>query len=255
MMKRLLLATTALAVAAIASQASAADLPARMYTKAAPIAPITNWTGLYIGGNVGGGFGTGNTDFAIAGLGGVPATLNNKPGGVLGGGQIGYNWQLGTTLFGLEADIQGTGIKGDGGPVTAILANTGAVIPGSALTSSESLPWFGTVRARLGVLATPSLLLYATGGLAYGSVETTANTFFSAGNQTPASFSDTKTGWTAGAGLEWMFTRGWSAKVEYLYVDLGSTSATATSTLGIPATYTSHLQENTVRFGVNYHFN
>jgi outer membrane immunogenic protein len=245
-----------LGAVAFASQASAADLAASapVYTKA-PMVPQSNWTGWYIGGNVGGGWGSGNTDFGIAAMGGAPASLANSPSGVIGGGQFGYNAQFGATVLGFEADIQGSSIKGNGGP-TPILDGAGAIFGASSvLTSSESLSWFGTVRGRLGVTATPSLLLFATGGLAFGQIDSNANKFFSAGNQAPASFSDTRIGWTAGAGAEWMFTRNWSAKLEYLYMDLGSGSTSTISTLGLPATYTSNLKENIVRVGVNYHFN
>jgi outer membrane immunogenic protein len=130
---------------------------------------------------------------------------------------------------------------------------------GLVISSEPKLSWFGTVRGRLGVTVTPDLLLYGTGGLAYGHVDASAN--FVAplvGLATPASVSETKAGWTAGAGAEWMFARNWSAKLEYLYVDLGSESAIGNFTPVDPVNkvgYTWRFRENITRVGVNYHFN
>jgi outer membrane immunogenic protein len=164
-MKKIIVATV---LAAIGSTSTlAADLGARApYTKAPAMAALANWSGFYVGANVGYGWGSGHTE--IVGLPdpefGLPRTaLDTNPKGVIGGAQIGYNWQVGSLVTGLEADIQGSGIKGStsrtvsigGGPAT--------------LTASEKLNWFGTVRGRLGFSATPDLLLYGTGGLAYGS--------------------------------------------------------------------------------------
>jgi outer membrane immunogenic protein len=123
------------------------------------------------------------------------------------------------------------------------------------------MSWFGTFRGRLGFTAIPELLIYATGGLAYGQIDASADTFFSSTNHYPTSVSQTKAGWTVGGGTEWAFARNWSAKIEYLYVDFGNVSATA---LNAPAPadepgdsvrYTWHAKENIARVGVNYHFN
>jgi outer membrane immunogenic protein len=139
-------------------------------------------------------------------------TLTNRLSGVIGGAQIGYNWQIGSLVAGLEADIQGSGIKGS---AQAALVNLRDDSPNAITASTNSeLSWFGTVRGRLGVTVTPDLLLYGTGGLAYGRVTDSANVqvddppFF---DSWPASISSTKTGWAAGAGAEWMFARNWSA--------------------------------------------
>ena len=245
--------------AALSGSAFAADLGARTYTKApAMAAPVTNWSGLYIGGNVGYGWGNGNTDFMFSPAAeSANATLDTKPKGVIGGAQIGYNWQMGSLLTGLEADIQGAGIKGTAAPSQIIATDGGANVVGDFLSSNEKLSWFGTVRGRLGVTVTPDLLLYATGGLAYGHVDASANAHFVNPFDFPGSISKTKAGWTAGAGAEWMFARNWSAKVEYLYLDLGNVSAIGQSDpfLNVAAAYTWHTQENIVRAGVNYHFN
>ena len=267
-MKRIVL--TAAFVALGSASALAADLGARTYSKAPAMAAATNWSGLYIGGNVGYGWGNNSTDFSF-----LPTpeafeadnntTLGTRSSGVIGGAQLGYNWQIGSLVTGLEADIQGSGIKGSASAIPTI-RGTAIPDPTSVFSSEQKLSWFGTVRGRLGLTVTPELLLYGTGGLAYGRVDASANWFASFADegvqsQAPASVSKTKVGWTAGAGAEWMFARNWSAKLEYLYIDLGSESAigdlTVNQVLNPPFAlgYTWHTQENIARVGVNYHFN
>jgi outer membrane immunogenic protein len=241
----------------------AADLGARSYTKAPAVAPVSNWSGLYVGGNLGYGWGSGNTDFSFpAEFGFNNTTLGIRSSGVIGGAQLGYNWQIGSVVTGLEADIQGSGIKGSA-RAPAIPTFVPNVPLESSLSSEHKLSWFGTARGRLGVTVTPELLLYGTGGLAYGRVDASANWLAVSAIeiQAPASVSKTKIGWTAGAGAEWMFARNWSAKLEYLYVDLGSESAIGDVTAngqveGVSKVgYTWHTRENIARVGVNYHFN
>ncbi len=219
-MKKTLIAATAVALALSAASAFAADLPSR---KEAPVyvppPPVMTWTGFYAGLNIGGGW-SANSDY-----------LGNNYSGVVGGGQIGYNYQMNSFLIGLETDFQGTGIRTNNN-------NNGYYGYGGG--GGASLPWFGTVRGRVGYLVMPTLLLYGTGGFAYGEV----NSPF---------WSNTRTGWTAGGGLEWMFMPNWSAKVEYLYTDLSSSGTTGY--YGYNYGYHVHPQFNTVRVGVNYHFN
>ena len=277
-MKRIVLATALVALGS--ASALAADLPPRGYDKAPAMATgATNWSGLYIGGNVGYGWGSGNMDAAVAlgpgatvGIGrNIPldasGTLDPKPKGVIGGAQIGYNWQMGSLVTGLEADFQGSGIKGSAHQSTLRPEDDGGV-DGSSRSADEKLSWFGTVRGRLGVTVTPDLLLYGTGGLAYGLVSNSAAMrIFDNDGPTPfpvdypASVGKVKAGWTAGAGAEWMFTSNWSAKIEYLHVDLGNVSAignvtapAATILHDTSVKYTWKSQENIVRAGVNYHF-
>jgi outer membrane immunogenic protein len=258
-MKKLVLATVLAGIGA--TSALAADLGARApYAKAPPImATVSNWSGFYIGGNVGYGWGNGRTHFediiTTAGFtaGTTPTTMDTRSNGVIGGAQIGYSWHAGAFVTGLEADIQGSGIKGS--------INTNLpFLGGTAFSSVERLSWFGTVRGRLGVTATPDLLLYATGGLAFGRTENSANLTFGSGSF-PGEVNKSKVGWAAGAGTEWMFARNWSAKIEYLYVDLGESSVAAplvrfsgaiqpAFTVG----YTWKTQDHIVRAGVNYHF-
>jgi len=215
-MKAVLLATVGVAaMAAGLATASAADLPRReMPAKAPPyIAPIYNWTGFYLGINGGGGFG-GGTGFGA-----------NASGGMVGG-TLGYNWQAGQGVFGLETDLDWTNIKG-----TGISGLTGLPVE----TKNDYL---GTVRGRIGY-AWDRVLLYATGGLAYGSIKTTAP-FGSA--------SETKAGYTVSGGLEFAVAGPWTAKVEYLYVDLGRGAA-------LPFTgEDSRFRTNIVRAGLNYRF-
>ncbi|MCW3477836.1 outer membrane beta-barrel protein [Rhodovastum sp. RN2-1] len=183
--------------------------------------------------------------------------------GVVGGGQFGYNWQVQNGVWRLEANIQGSGEKGTRNFICPIGVCTPAIvgalpIPGPAVPVSltEKLLWFGTVRGRVGVLATPAALFYATGGLAYGEVASN----ISVGPLNSFSPNKTKVGYSVGAGVEGMFARNWTARLEYLYVDLGSVSgslATALPALGggtLVSTYSSRVTDNILRLGVNYKF-
>src|ERR1700704_4663591 len=179
-MKRIVLAAL---VALGSASALAADLPPRGYAKAPAMAAANNWSGLYIGGNVGYGWGNNSTDFSF-----LPTpealeadnntTLGTRSSGVIGGAQLGYNWQIGSLVTGLEADIQGSGIKGSARAIPTI-RGTPIPDPTSVFSSEQKLSWFGTVRGRLGLTVTPELLLYGTGGLAYGRVDASANWFAS----------------------------------------------------------------------------
>jgi outer membrane immunogenic protein len=183
--------------------------------------------------------------------------LKHKLQGVTGGAQIGYNWQMGAIVTGLEADIQGSGITGS---VTQSHINT--FNSTGFRTADEKLSWFGTVRGRIGLTVTPDLLFYGTGGLAFGRIDASADTDLgdTRGSRYPVSVSQTKVGWAAGAGTEWMFARNWSAKAEYLHIDLGNVSAvgnavtTDLDVVGTSITYKWKLQNDIVRAGVNYHF-
>ena len=182
--RKALLAISALAFSSMA--ASAADMAMR--TKAPPIVvdPSYNWSGFYIGGNVGYGWGDADTSFnplpsAAAFVNLAPTTLGPDPQGVIGGVQAGYNWQAGKFVVGLEADIQASDIHGTA-VVTPIIQNNGMPFPGAGfLSASQRIDWFGTVRARAGFTPVDRLLLYVTGGLAYGNVSYAAQTDFRPG--------------------------------------------------------------------------
>ena len=265
-MKRILIGA---AVAAVFSTgALAADLPERMYTKAPAISPIVyEWTGFYIGGNVGWGWLDDRGDPFCT----DPTGALNGPGcdilpgghvrgnGVIGGGQVGYNWQVNNIVYGLEADIQGADINGTfnfHGPITFV--GGGANV--ATFVAHERLDWLGTVRPRVGFLVTPQALLYATGGLAYGGGSVDQNvSYVSPAVQFPSSTSFTKLGWTAGGGLEWKLApSNWSAKLEALYYDLGSVSTAGGS---VPVGFDAYMGGKVfnvrgviARAGIDYHF-
>jgi outer membrane immunogenic protein len=217
-MKKILLATVAFAALGMATQASAADLAARPYTKAPAIAPGINWSGFYAG--VMGGY-----------------AWNDVSGG-FGGGTVGYNWQAPGSqwVWGIEVDAAGADIKDS---VTELVL-------GVPVTAEDKIRAFGSVTGRVGVTA-GAALFYAKGG--YGWANNRLS--FSALGLT---VSETKThsGWTAGAGVEYMFAPNWSAKAEYMYADYGSETYLA----GIVAPGVGlSLQEHSVKGGINYHFN
>ena len=218
-MKQLLLAT---ALVLATGTAYAADV-----LQEAPVAASFDWTGAYIGVNAGGGFGT----FKLDPTGGGPGGFDLSASGFLGGVQAGYNWQVGQFVYGVEADFQGSDVKGElsiGGP-----------------SLETKVDWFGTVRARIGYTPVDRFLVYGTGGLAYGHEKLDIS-----GLGGP-SFSKTKVGWTVGAGAEYAITNNWSLKSEYLYTDLGKT------TFDLPGPGPDadvKVPFHTVRVGLNYKF-
>jgi outer membrane immunogenic protein len=248
------------------ASANAADLPARTYTKApVMVDPGYNWTGFYAGGNIGYSWGRSSDTSSFTNSAGTTlftTTGSSNLDGLVGGGQIGYNWQTQNWLWGLEADIQGTGERGTRDLTCPIglctPAPVGALaLPGPAVpaTLTQQIDWFGTVRARGGILVTPKVLLYATGGLAYGGVnssETIGGFGFSN--------TDTRVGYTVGAGIEGAIGGNWTARLEYLYLDLGRTSgsfATTIAALGggtLTSAYSSRVTDNVLRVGLNYRF-
>ena len=256
-MKRLLIGIST-AASLLATGAFAADLAVKqpVYTKAPVyVEPVFDWTGFYVGGNVGYSWGrSSDTSTLTNAAGTVLLTTSDKSNldGVVGGGQIGYNWQMQNWLFGFEADIQGTGEKGSRAFTYAPVGFFAAVPAPTPFVLEQKIEWFGTVRGRVGVLATPKVLLYATGGLAYGEVQSNETI-----GVTPVTFSnsDTRVGWTVGAGIEGAIGGNWTAKLEYLYVDLGTVNNTFTVS---PSTnlssYSSHITDNILRAGVNYKF-
>ena len=245
-MRRLVL--TLLATTAFAGAAMAADMPARMATKAPMAPPPYNWTGFYVGLNAGGSWGT--QDNALVTITGVTAATNsNNLNGFIGGGQIGYNWQMNQWVFGLEADFQGSSQKDDGTffiPGGALLL----VVPATSVAYTDKLNWFGTVRGRLG-WAFDRWLPYVTGGWAYGH-GTIDGTTTIGGVTTSFSGSQDYSGWTLGGGLEWAFMNNWSARVEYLYIDFGDGPTVAVS----PAfnIVSGKMTDNIVRAGLNVRF-
>jgi outer membrane immunogenic protein len=261
--KNLVLQGVAFVALVVGSTAFAADMPINL-----PVAVhVHSWTGCYIGGNVGYG-GSLVQSIAFSGpyvdgflsSGQFPRSIPVNATGVVVGGQIGCNVQFRQWVLGVETDLQESHLK-DADSLWPV-PNTGAQF---ATTSSENRKWFATVRARVGLLPRPQILLYFTGGLAYGDTELSFNTQPGPGVTcaglpcAAASDSGTHTGWTAGAGLEWMFARNWSVKAEYLYVDLGTRAVTGLTVPSAippqPFTATADFREHIARIGVNYTFN
>lgn len=223
-MKRVVLG---LLLTSVAGAAYAADLPAppaAPYTKApAIVSPATNWSGFYIGAM--GGYGEENTSDQFAIKGGF------------GGGTIGYNWQFGQFVAGIEGD----------GAFADINNSVTQVFPGiGALTASAKVDALGTVRGRFGV-AFDQVLLYGTAGLALADTKIGAS-----GLGVNLSDSKTMTGWTAGAGIEWMFLPHWSVKGEYLYRSFSSQTFFAAQLP--PGISSGTLNINSGQVGINYHF-
>jgi outer membrane immunogenic protein len=222
-MKSVLLASVGIvALTALADPARAADLPRRYepVVKAPIYAPIYNWTGFYIGINGGGAWGHSAWDSARG---------FDLSGGLVGG-TAGYNWQTGPWVFGLEGDLDWTNING----------KTSVACPLGCTTGNN---WLATVRGRVGY-AFDRIMPYFTGGLAVGDIKATTPLF--------AGKSETNAGWTVGGGLEVALMNNWTAKAEYLYVDLGTINCglACGALINDNVSFTSHI----LRGGINYRF-
>jgi len=242
-MKKLLLATTAFVVLAVGS-ASAADL--RPAYKAAPLPPpVYSWTGMYWGVNIGYSWGQNKDDLSATLLGASAVVSDHQNvNGVIGGFQSGYNYQFGQWVWGWETDFQVSGQKG---------STVYGVVPGLTVSADHKLPWFGTTRSRLGVLWSPTVLVYGTAGAAYGQVKSDyAVNVAGVGTVATASVKDNRVGWTAGAGIEGVIGGGWTAKLEYLYIDLGKETTTVNLLNAATATFDRRFTDNIVRVGFNY---
>jgi outer membrane immunogenic protein len=217
-------ALAAVLVAPLAAQA--ADIQSRMPTKAPVVAPVPyfDWTGLYIGFNGGGGWGSSqDRDFTRG------TTRNFSTSGGLFGGTVGYNYQIGNTVLGVEGDFDWTNMRG----------SSGAALNG--INYSTYLQWLSSVRGRVGY-AFDRVLPYVTGGLAIGDVKNTITT-----PTTSAGGSTTGTGWTVGAGLEYGITPNLSVKAEYLFADILNSTPVPGSQVEV--------KTNIVRGGLNWRFN
>jgi outer membrane immunogenic protein len=275
---RLIVAISTLALAPVAM---AADLP----LKAPPYQPPPpSWTGFYIGANIGGVWGDPKVNYEpndLVSLGlfkslrGAPLPASIDTSGVLGGLQAGYNWQIGSALIGAEADIDWSDAKGS----VSREGTIGTIAPfANSVVAADKVKWLGTVRARLGYLPTPNLLVFGTGGFAYGEVEhsgaytaslPTSGILIPVGYDCFAnvpcfsgSTSNTAFGWTVGGGLEYAIARNWTIRGEYLYVNLESTSFTEAATslpflATVPSSFTANFSRtklNIARAALNYRF-
>lgn len=233
---------------ALIGGASAADMPVKAPVYKAPVvAPLYNWTGFYVGLNAGGSWGHQDNDLVTGGV--TVFSNSDRLDGFIGGGQIGYNWQVNQWVLGIEADFQGSGQKADGSfllvPTNPLIAN----FPASSIAYTDKLEWFGTVRGRVGY-AFDRWLPYVTGGWAYGHGSISGSS--TGGIVTTFSGSNTYSGWTLGGGLEWAFMDHWSAKAEYLYIDFGDGPTIAvTPALSIVS---GRMTDNIARLGINYKF-
>jgi outer membrane immunogenic protein len=264
------LTTASLIALSAASGACAADL--RGTLKPLPYAPAPvpafTWAGAYVGLHAGYALGadseattTGTPGFlGLIGPGIAPGQLKVGRDGFMGGGQVGYNAQFGNLVTGLEADLSLMPKGRDSGFIGATALGTTQLLT----SASSEMRWFGTVRARLGV-ANDRVLVYATGGLAFADLKTSASV---TGVQAPGlvwsdAKSETKFGWTLGAGLEYAVTQNWTVKGEYLYYDLGKSDLLATGNAAVRAIpalngvdYGTSIaaKGSIMRTGVNYKF-
>jgi outer membrane immunogenic protein len=294
---------SSLAGAAFSFAASGFAFAADMDVSAPPPPPATgySWTGWYVGGNIGYSFGSAKSDFNIPPSGapaptgqpgGSPITIpgvaftDAQPQGVIGGGQIGYNWQASPNwVFGLETDLQASGERTNFSQANAFDVTSSFPCPGGAtcitvasgaITTAyqAKIAWFGTVRGRVGY-AWSNLLLYGTGGLAYGRVSVSGTQTASGIEKcsvlgecplpppsTPVPFSSTTTfagsrvnvGWTVGGGIEGVLWNNWTWKLEYLYMDLGTLGISAVTSTGALGTGNTKFTDNIFRVGLNYQF-
>ena len=269
-------AAAAALIVATAVAAQAADLPTR---KEAPapvyVPPPFSWTGFYVGVNAGGLWSTGNTTvnaYFPSGIGYYSGYNGNSLGtgasGFIGGGQAGYNFQSGAAVFGLETDFDGTSASKSksviGSPFTVPLATYVTGTDYFTTNAQARLNWLGTTRVRVGFVATPDnrLLVYGTGGVAYGGGNTSGS-LYDFDNQIgfSASKSQSRVGWTIGAGGEYAITNNITLKGEYLYYSLGSNTTTITPltsyvgyTTGTWITAKTNYEGSIFRAGINYKF-
>jgi outer membrane immunogenic protein len=277
---KLLSLSGGVAIALVASlPVVAADMPLKAPP---PAAPVANWTGVYVGANLGGAWQRADTSLGPAAggfvnnssftFGALPSASSQDSSGILGGITLGYNVQRGALVYGIEGDAMGAHLSATSTANSAILA-----FPLLATSTTTETDWLATVRGRLGWLVSPDTLLYGTGGVAFGGTKGSTsitpttppppsapstcatNAFCSTG-----SASGTQTGWAAGVGAERRFWGSWSAKIEYLHYDLGSFAYTANEASTAPAfaaaagtpnvNVNTHVSGDIVRAGVNFHF-
>jgi len=241
-------AIRSLTVASILAMGGVAAHAADLTYEPAPVAAapeVFNWTGFYVG--VHGGVAAGDFKYPLSINSGDFSTsgeLKQDASGGFGGAQVGYNWQFNPNwVVGVEADIAAASYEG----------KISGDIAGASFSAGSEVEWFGTVRGRIGY-ALDNLLLYGTGGFAYGDVKSEISANLGGGGFN-ASKSDTQYGWTAGAGFEYGITKNITLKTEYLYVDLGSQTL-----LDLPINDTANLKMDadthfhTLKAGLNYKF-
>lgn len=230
---------TLVAVATVltaSGQALAADLP-QPGLPPAQSPGVYNWTGLYIG--INGGYGTGNSNWSD---GPVGTTGSFPTSGFLIGGTVGANYQIGQYVFGIEGDADWSNLQGSSGSTCGAIS---ALVPPPVGCQTQS-EWLATLRGRVGY-AFDRILVYGTAGAAFGNIQTGLNP--------PSTFdSAIEAGWTVGGGLEFAFAQNWTAKVEYLFVDLPNGACTTVGNCGGAAGSIVSFNENVLRAGINFKF-
>jgi len=249
MIRSAILAAAASAV--LASVAVAADLPTTkgppVYTPPPP--PPFSWTGVYVGGQVGYEWGTSDGSFTqvvppVVGAAVIPGgtffrSFGHNAEGVVGGGHIGYNYQINQFVVGVEGDVNGSSYEG-----------SGLIAPAFVLLARERTEIDASIRGRIGV-AFDRALVYATGGVAFAGFETSLF-------DTATGFGEThhpgRAGWTVGGGVEYAIDDNWSVRAEYRYTNYGTFDATYTTLTTLPTTITYHATDNRVQVGFSYKF-
>jgi outer membrane immunogenic protein len=220
-----LIVPAAVAIGAIVGvgAASAADMKAPMYAKAPPVVQeVYNWTGFYLGAQVGGAW----SEYRYDNIDLTGEPVSHNASSITGGGHLGYNWQYKSLVLGVEAEFNGTDLKG---------SSTSIFTP--LVTYSTKVDWYGTVVGRLGV-AFNRTMLYATGGVAFADIRSAG---LNGPNGTIDSFSNTtnRTGWTAGVGAAYQITPNWIAGIDYKHIEFEKYNSTGiTNTLLLPYTLT-----------------
>lgn len=268
-MKTTLVAAAVAIAAATVQPAIAADMPVKAPP---PVIEVWTWDGWYIGLNGGYSWGRSKTtaSWYNSGTGALLATSQQtiKLNGPIFGGQVGFNRQNGSWVWGIEVDGQWSGQDGKGsfacptpGPGSPCNLITGGLGVGVAPTASfeQSLEWFVTLRGRLGILVQPRWLAYVTGGAAIGHIETNGviSGFTAINTPTSASFKydKTKLGWTVGGGIEGRLTGNWTAKLEYIYADYGTVNGQGFLPTAFPplrVDFSSRVTDHVLRVGINY---
>jgi outer membrane immunogenic protein len=263
MYRKFLLASVG-AIALTGSAALAADLPSRAPPPVyLPPPPVFTWTGIYLGVQIGGAWGSGSSNFtafdAVTGT-SVDNSIGGSPSGVIGGGHLGFDYQIPTwnwfsssgVVIGLEGSVDGSSLS-----KTTVVDLPGAFGGSGTLTANSSADIQGSIRGRLGI-AWDRVLVYATGGVAFGGINTNfeLNGVDAAGvsffGQT--SRSNSRTGWTVGGGIEYALTPNWSIGAEYRFTDFGTINGEATLSDGGFFSGRRRLEENQVQARLNYKF-
>jgi outer membrane immunogenic protein len=229
--------------------ANAADMPVRSAPAPVPyVQPFYNWNGFYMGGHLGwarsestwnSNVFSSDPDFLFGSLGGTSTN------GFVGGGQMGYNWAFNNILLGIEGQISATDLGRS--------RTFGPNVFGDTLTLSADVNWIGSLTGKLGFTAN-NWLFYMKGGGAWADADAALTAAIAGVGVFTASRSNTRSGWTIGAGVEWGFAPNWSALVEYQYYDFGGRTFTTPAIFGVGVPVNVETDIQTLKFGVNYRF-